>query len=98
MTLVPRLFDLVANHQHGDTMGSQIADDMIDPGFVCDIHPHGWAIEDQQLRRDRQPFGDRNALGITTGEGIHRQMRIRRLNGQRVDHSCDQLLSFTITQ
>lgn len=70
MTLVPRLFNLVANHQHGDTMGSQIADDMIDPGFVCDIHPHGWAIEDQQLRRDRQPFGNRNALGITTGEGI----------------------------
>lgn len=66
-------------------MSRQIADNAVYSCFVGDINTDCRAIENQQSWPNRQPFGDRYSLRVTTRKRIHRKMRIRDFDGQCLD-------------
>lgn len=85
VALIPRFFNFIADHQYRNAMSRQIADNAVYSCFVGDINTDCRAIENQQSWPNRQLFGDRYSLRVTTRKRIHREMWVRDFDGQCLD-------------
>ena len=63
-----RLRQVAGDHQHGETLLREPADDLVNLGLRADIHALRRLVEDEQLRLRREPAGERDFLLIAAAQ------------------------------